>query len=164
MRSSIGLAATPLARLGALAERQFASPAESIRAALEVACALTGHAAALLAERRDGAWIVAAVCGESFGLAAGDPVPLADLLPAGPLALAPIVIGDMDEWRRGHDVEPAAPWSRLGAATIAPLPASDMLDAAALLTGDARPGLPSADAIDGLRVLARVLAADRAQA
>ncbi|HEX5498462.1 MAG TPA: PAS domain S-box protein, partial [Thermomicrobiales bacterium] len=164
MSSSIDSAISPLAFLGDLAERQFVSPQASILATLDVARSLTGHRAALLAARNDDAWIVEAICGDAFGLAPGDSLPLDELLSAGRLDATPGAVADARRQRPADDREPAAIWSSVGAATITPAPPGADPGAAVLCTFDERASPAGAGAADALRVLARFLAADRTQA
>ncbi|HEX5500080.1 MAG TPA: hypothetical protein VFX03_12670, partial [Thermomicrobiales bacterium] len=164
MSSSTDLAASPLGRLADLAERRFASPQESIRGALDVARALTGHRGAVLVERSGGAWTVIAVRGETFGFAPGNVFPLDDLLPTGGLAATPVTSLDVGGRFAANGGPHAALWGRIGAASITPLPPGAEPGAAVLCTFDTQAGQIGPDAGDALRVLVRLLAIEREQA
>ncbi|HET7093604.1 MAG TPA: PAS domain S-box protein, partial [Thermomicrobiales bacterium] len=164
MNSPAGLAASPLGCLADLAERRFASPQESIRAALDAARTLTGHCGALLVERSGGAWTVIAVRGEAFGFAPGNMFPLDDLLPAGGLAATPVTSLDVGGRFTANGGPRAARWGRIGAVSFTPLPPGAESGAAVLCTFDTQAGQIGPDAGDALRVLVRLLAIEREQA
>ncbi len=164
MTVSTGPETTPLGHLGDLAGRRLASPEDAVRAALDTACAMTNHAVALLVERCDEGWAASATSGVAAGLDPGAPVPLDDFILDERLHADPLVIADMRRERLGRHSTTNAFWDEVGAFTAIPLPMTLDLPPGFLCTLDPRPGLPDPDAIAGLQVVARLIAADRAHA